>query len=1368
MNRVLKFKKSFLSIVFVIFTLLVLVACGNKDQDIVDEAIEEVIVVFQTGDNANSVTKDITLMPSVGDLTVTWTSSNTAAIALDGKVVRTFSDVAVTLTAKIVLGSAEATKTFNLTVKGHDVQAALNSIVLSGDNITYNSTTQIYTATGNITLPSQANGLTITWVSDLPAFITQTGVVTIPAYGQANVTVTLIASINNVEKEFTVIVPASTVAPDQTMLFLEQARDALLIPGVADGVTQNLLLPTTVGTNGVTVTWSSNTPAIISNTGAVIRPSSNTDVVLTATLLLNSQTLTKVFNLTVLAAVDYVLVANIAEAIEISVNSEGALVNTYVKIPDVTVIGRSDDGVYIADSTGILFLFSVFRSVPLQIGGVYDVLGMTDNGFGTWQLSNHARYSSKPVVLTPSSGAATVLTPVVAESVTDMLSNHQVPTETSLDFTITYYRLTAKVRIQSTTDNYGTILVDPDYNGPDVPAGASGAVHTVDGVVVYYQSNKAAFNLLHGQTITVNVVMHGYRSDRLIYYVYFVGDVSDIDVTLDTTGTLNLVESTLKNDVSSTYTANTTLNLRDELFGASIAWTSNNALINPETGAVTMPTEGQVQVTLTATVILNDTERIVTINVLVGQLQTISIQEARAKAVGTRVKIQGVITGYAYATSFNNAAVYIQDETGGILLHQLANSAALKVGDIINLEGVIGQSNGNIRLAQGTAITVVSSNNAFVGKEVKSTDTFIDYQGQYVYVTGTLKAKPAINLTNWDDTTIVVVGTTEVKIYIPHPGDMSAADRTALINLLQGLEAGETVSVFGPMGWFNGPQIIAYKAADVVVGGYIDLTDQGKANAAAAAINIANEYEVAGTIVLPATGIHGATITWISSHPEYYNAETGVIVMPASGSVQVTLTATVTVNDKEAERTIVVTVGEIVRDISDVRLLPVGTVVTVEALVTYAWTHSSGTRNAFIQDDTAGIYVFSIPVADADKALVGSVIRIRGTVAINRTNIQLTPITKVEVVSTGNPVTPVEITDYSEFAANMGKLATFTGYLNTTYGGTVQNFTLVSETGSVLIRFNQSAQNTNLSTAVIGSKVTVTAGVALDNGATQVLIFYAADATATSSTEAERGAVAAANFTPPAASAEVVANITLPTTGLFGSTVVWTSDKPSVISNSGEVTRPTTADEVVTLSYELKIGDNIYETGTVVYTVLKEVSSTVNYTLAYDFNFTTTSMTNSYSTSTAATLQNLVTVANIDITTRLRAAVNIVTNYETNNKALILSGSTSGGSGQAYIEFDFGSSVIEKTEFIVFPWSAADYGTATTIALQVKDGEGQWVTILNLLPLIGSAIATAPYQVELTGFTGSVVRLLVEGTTSSVSNGTRIVFDNMKFYTVTP
>lgn len=83
-------------------------------------------------------------------------------------------------------------------------------------------------------------------------------------------------------------------------------------------------------------------------------------------------------------------------------------------------------------------------------------------------------------------------------------------------------------------------------------------------------------------------------------------------------------------------------------------------------------------------------------------------------------------------------------------------------------------------------------------------------------------------------------------------------------------------------------------------------TDQGKAQAAVAAVELVHPDDVRGNLTLPTAGLSGTTLSWASSAPSVVSP-TGLVQRPAHGSpaVDVTMTVTATRNAASASRDIV-------------------------------------------------------------------------------------------------------------------------------------------------------------------------------------------------------------------------------------------------------------------------------------------------------------------------------------------------------------------------------------------------------------------------------------------------------------------------------
>ncbi|WP_335987652.1 family 43 glycosylhydrolase [Glycomyces sp. MUSA5-2] len=155
--------------------------------------------------------------------------------------------------------------------------------------------------TADLTLPTAApNGSAITWASSDEAVISDSGQVTRPASGAAEVTLTATAVKGSATatREFTATVPATGEADYQADL------DAITIPD-ADDIRGNIDLPQTGAVTGGAIAWTASPEGVVSTVadgdiapGVVTRGAADQDVVLTASV----GGLTREFPLTVRAA----------------------------------------------------------------------------------------------------------------------------------------------------------------------------------------------------------------------------------------------------------------------------------------------------------------------------------------------------------------------------------------------------------------------------------------------------------------------------------------------------------------------------------------------------------------------------------------------------------------------------------------------------------------------------------------------------------------------------------------------------------------------------------------------------------------------------------------------------------------------------------------------------------------------------------------------------------------------------------------------------------------------------------------------------------------------------------------------------------
>jgi uncharacterized lipoprotein YehR (DUF1307 family) len=178
MNLTMKLAKRVFAVIAAMTLVFTVAACDGFESPL-NEIVDSVSIVYSAGDSNVAVTQDVSLPTSFGDATITWTSSNQNVITNDGDVTRGFSNVNVTLTARVDLNGEVATVNFTVTVLGYDANAMLEDLALSGTNVSYNATLELFEVTGDFTIPQTVDGFTVSWSSTAPSFVSTDGVVCI-------------------------------------------------------------------------------------------------------------------------------------------------------------------------------------------------------------------------------------------------------------------------------------------------------------------------------------------------------------------------------------------------------------------------------------------------------------------------------------------------------------------------------------------------------------------------------------------------------------------------------------------------------------------------------------------------------------------------------------------------------------------------------------------------------------------------------------------------------------------------------------------------------------------------------------------------------------------------------------------------------------------------------------------------------------------------------------------------------------------------------------------------------------------------------------------------------------------------------------
>lgn len=760
----------------------------------------------------------------------------------------------------------------------------------------------------------------VSWESGTPTVISHSGAVTRPAYNEdGGVLVELYATIDVKGTAVLVTFNVWVVSLEQTVEegLTEVLALQISVPAsvFTDGITSDYEnLPETVTFRGetLTITWSSNDPDHLTADGVVTRPDADSEdaiVVLTASVTFEGTTVTREIQFRINKLIPSELRDSIADAID-------GTPGDYVKLLGLTVLGKEADGFFLNDANNIIYVYAPSHEVREQIviGQTYDFEAVLDVYFGSPQLVHNA---AMPLTATPSS-AAPQEPPVTETTLAALIDNLVIPTEAN-PLQVAQYRFTAKVIIDKTegeTSNYDTWLVDPSYEGDTIITSAQGSTATsyaIDEVMnIYYKSNKALFASLHGQIVTVDVVLVGYRSDRNVWYANFLGGAADIQIEIeDNQEAVDTAADALVIPVNAL--TSTTFELTTTLYGTTISWTSSNeAVINPNTGVVTLVDGQVIDVTLTATITRGDASTEATFEVKVGEVIS-DIADLYDFSNNTRFFIQGVVTG----ANANNT-ITIQDSTGAISLFAATSERFNELLDLVGTEikvlGTKGLFNGLHQVASGFTWEVIDEDaalpNAVNLNDIDdwSGSALLPLQGQYLTATQ-LRVLSVSGLAGTSHVNYVFYNeATGERIN----GFLNNTQKQQLPadSLLRTLAVDTYVDFNAALGWAaTGPSVGFITVDQLTASTAPTLTDAQKVNVALDFLSVP-EGTTAGNIQLSQTGEYGATVSWtVTEGATVAEIVDGVLVITASTEeIEVVLTYVVTVGTAEVTETTTLTI----------------------------------------------------------------------------------------------------------------------------------------------------------------------------------------------------------------------------------------------------------------------------------------------------------------------------------------------------------------------------------------------------------------------------------------------------------------------------
>jgi cellulase/cellobiase CelA1/cytochrome c553 len=196
-------------------------------------------------------------------------------------------------------------------IYGEDIRPKTDTEIVAQDknNLTFNTIKKQNgsesTISSDLNLISEGNaGSSISWNSSNNDVINSDGGVSQPTASQGNQVITLTATISKGSKSDTKTFIVTVVAEQDDTQSVALATDALTFDSIKNkniaqnSIHSNLSLPTK-GSEGTTITWSSDKPNSISNGGLVKRLNSDITVILTATITKGAVNQTKNFTLLV-------------------------------------------------------------------------------------------------------------------------------------------------------------------------------------------------------------------------------------------------------------------------------------------------------------------------------------------------------------------------------------------------------------------------------------------------------------------------------------------------------------------------------------------------------------------------------------------------------------------------------------------------------------------------------------------------------------------------------------------------------------------------------------------------------------------------------------------------------------------------------------------------------------------------------------------------------------------------------------------------------------------------------------------------------------------------------------------------------------
>src|SRR5690554_5201560 len=586
-------------------------------------------------------------------------------------------------------------------------------------------------------------------------------------------------------------------------------------------ITSNLSLPTSMA-GGVTVEWSSSEPGAASvgtPSGGFVTitinrtPGVDTNAVLTAKFSIPAENSDEILTrsrdipIKIIASADLNIPrGNIGEILAI-VHPESDPSNKAdkldVNLQNVTIFAQGEGSlVFGYDGTGIIQFYG--GTNEWEVGKVYNVSGLLEWYFGIWEVIDPvATLVEDATPQFPEQEAITDPHAFVVDLVAAGEHEASFRDLTDGNFESIWATVTGTIFMSDSNagNNYNTFLLSSDFDteNPGVP-GTQG--NPAEGFMFYYGTN--GFNEVrayNGIEVTMDVVIYTYRSNNHAFAIYYTGDeiiadLSDEDYVDIDGGLINIVTEFTEDQEGGLVLP--TEGQNDTTIEWALKDDTDAQYVDLETGDITAPEEGRVEVVLVATVSKGDASKEFEFTLLIGEYELITVAEAVALESGNSVMIKGIVTN-----KFANGTYGFQDATGAIAIYtfDVTLTPGLEytlIGEKDNYNGlhqlknVVVEESAPALFPEAFDITSIFDNNEELAKHI----------AKYVRVNDLEVVEKPEEASNGNIIFDVKIGETTMELRFD-----SRAGNIPTKDALLALEVGEKFSVETNLAWFNNPQL---------------------------------------------------------------------------------------------------------------------------------------------------------------------------------------------------------------------------------------------------------------------------------------------------------------------------------------------------------------------------------------------------------------------------------------------------------------------------------------------------------------------------------------------------------------------------------